>query len=149
MPSFVEPACTVSLAPSPNPVSQVAFHPTLPLLLLQTSDRTINTLRIRTREEVEAKRGRRQKREREKGRKKEDQAVAIEDEADGEAGPVKWEDRLQAWSTIRTNAKIRSFDLGDSVMEGKSIISVSDSSLLTPSHVNARTDPRGSVEQLA
>ena len=103
------------------------------MILLHTSERSINVLRIRSEEEVSAKQARRKKREREKGRKKgaEDANVIGETELDG-GGEIKWSDRIQGWCTIRTNAKIRAFSLAteDSV-SSKSGISVSIAKGLT------------------
>ena len=97
---------------SSQPVSQIAFHPTQPVILLQTSDRSTTVLRLRTEEEIAAKRARRKKRDREKGRKKGEKGEEAAEEQVEETAEVKWEDRLQTLCVVRANAKVKSFALG-------------------------------------
>lgn len=82
------------------------------MILLQTSERATTILRLRTEEEVAAKRARRKKREKEKGKKKggEPEQNGVKDGED-EVGPIKWEERVVEWCTIRANAKVKSFAL--------------------------------------
>ncbi|KAK1922326.1 putative WD-repeat protein [Papiliotrema laurentii] len=134
LPTLVQPLCTLPLPASSSPIIQIAFHPSQPLILLQTSDRVTTVLRLRTEEEVAAKRARRKKRDREKGRKKGDEGAEQEnDEADDQ--PVKWEERVQAWCIVRSNAKVKSFSLGPedaSVKGGISLLlALSNNSLET------------------
>lgn len=113
---MIQPLATLSLPTSSSPVSQIAFHPNLPLILLQTSDKAVVALRIRHAEEVQAKQARRKKRDKEKKDKKKDQGVDVKEEAADHlpSGEVKWEDRVTLLCTVRANAKIRSFALSDS-----------------------------------
>lgn len=133
--------CNIPLPSSNQPISQLSFHATLPLILLQTSDRATTVLRIRSLEEVAAKRARRKKREKEKGKKKGGKA-AVEDDEDGAADPegaaqvddVKWEERLTSWCVVRANAKVRSFCLpSDNSLSVKGDISVSSGFTLVQS----------------
>lgn len=100
------------LPASSHPVSQLEFHPTLPVILAQTSDRTTAVLRLRSEEEVAAKRARRKKREREKSKKK---GTVTEEEADvnspAPTEEIKWEDRVTTWCVVKANAKVKSFSL--------------------------------------
>lgn len=102
--------CSLPLPTSTHAVSQIAFHPSLPLIFAQTTDKTTAVLRLRSEEEVAAKRARRAKRNREKGKKK----GAAEEDVDADAetdGPVAWADRVTTWCVLRANAKVRSFAL--------------------------------------
>lgn len=90
-------------------IGQVAYHPTENILAVQTTERTIEVLRIRTEEEVRRKAARRRKREKEK---KEKQGLANGYEKDSEGPQLTWKDRLASWVIIRTPSKIRSFDFG-------------------------------------
>lgn len=114
--------CTLPLPTSSQPITQIQFHPSQPLILLQTSERATTVLRIRSEEEVAAKRARRKKRDREKTKKK--GAAAVEENELEDASPVKWEERIQAWCIIRSNAKVRSFDLGPAETSAKGGIPV-------------------------
>ncbi|TXT15782.1 hypothetical protein VHUM_00285 [Vanrija humicola] len=101
----------VPLPASQHAVTQLAFHPTLPLIFAQTSDKTTAVLRIRSEEEVAAKQARRKKRDREKKKKTkgaatEEEAEANEPAADAE---IKWEDRVTTWCVVKANAKVKSF----------------------------------------
>lgn len=110
LPKLVNSLCTVPLPPSTHPVSQLEFHPTLPVILAQTSDRTTAVLRLRSEEEVAAKRARRKKRDREKSKKK----GVTEEEADVNSpanDEIKWEDRVTTWCVVKANAKVKSFSL--------------------------------------
>ncbi|WVQ82103.1 hypothetical protein IAT38_004231 [Cryptococcus sp. DSM 104549] len=115
LPSLVKPLCTLPLPSSSHPITQIAFHPTLPLLLLQTSDRSVAVIRLRTEEEVSAKRARRKKRDREKKKKGKGDAKVQgeEEEEDNDNEEVKWEERVTTWCTVRANAKIKSFSFAD------------------------------------
>ncbi|KAL7420607.1 beta transducin [Cryptotrichosporon argae] len=131
LPTLVRPLCTLPLPPSTQPVSQIACHPTLPLILAQTSDRTTSVLRLRTEEEVAAKRARRKKREREKGKKK--GAADAEEAADPAAEEVKWEERVTTWCVVRANAKVKSFSLApeDAAKGASLLLALSNNSLET------------------
>lgn len=102
------PVCSLPLPTSTHAVSQLAFHPSLPLIFAQTTDKTTAVLRLRSEEEVAAKRARRAKRNREKGKKK---GVTEEEVEANDLGPVAWEDRVTTWCVIKANAKVRSFAL--------------------------------------
>ncbi|BEJ00040.1 hypothetical protein CcaverHIS631_0410820 [Cutaneotrichosporon cavernicola] len=118
LPKLVLPLCTVPLPPSTHPVSQLAFHPTLPVILAQTSERTTAVLRLRSEEEVAAKRARRRKRDREKSKKK---GVDVEEEAMNEE-PIAWEDRVTTWCVVKANAKVKSFSLGEDGAKSMSLL---------------------------
>lgn len=117
LPKLILPITTLPLPSTTTPISQISFHPNLALILLQTSDRTVVALRIRSSEEVQAKQARRKKREKEKKEKKDRAGVNGDDgEVNGEngiGGAVRWEDRIAVLCTVRANAKIRSFALSD------------------------------------
>jgi U3 small nucleolar RNA-associated protein 12 len=76
------------------------------LIAVQTTERTVEVLRLRTEEEIRKKAARRRKREKEK---RKDGAADVNGTADKEA---TWKDRLASWIIIRTPGKIRSFDFG-------------------------------------
>lgn len=88
-------------------IAQVAYHPTENILAVQTTERTIEVLRIRTEEEIKKKAARRRKREKEKKEKK---GLANGDEE--VVSEPTWKDRLASWVTIRASSKIRSIDFG-------------------------------------
>ncbi|EIW66132.1 hypothetical protein TREMEDRAFT_72445 [Tremella mesenterica DSM 1558] len=157
--TFVKPLCSLPLPSNTQPISQISFHPTLPLLLLQNGERTITVLRIRTEEEVGAKRARRKKREREKGKKKQLPLLASatnksgltekgddvgeegvekgteggEEEEGDDGDQVKWEEKLTSLCVVRTNAKIRSFAFDEEVGKGgvSVLVQLSNNSLET------------------
>lgn len=62
---------------------------------------------------MNAKRARRKKRDREKGKKKgaDDSEAAVVEVKEEDSGEVKFEERVQAWCTVRANAKVKSFSL--------------------------------------
>ncbi len=109
---------TISLT---NSIQSLSFHPNprIPLLFMQTTDKSVTVLRIRSEEELEAKKARRRKREREKATKKAKGGVTSnggEDmEVDGEGADEKsngtWVDRITDWCIIRAGGKIRSVSL--------------------------------------
>ncbi|ORY22394.1 putative WD-repeat protein [Naematelia encephala] len=108
LPTLIRSLCTVPLPSSNQPISQIEFHPTLPLIFLQTSERTTSVIRMRSEEEVESKRNRRKKRDREKEKKKGGE-VAVTVNGNDEVTEIKWEERVTTWCTIRANAKVKSF----------------------------------------
>lgn len=97
-------------------IAQIQYHPTERILALQTTEKTIEILRLRSEEEIRKKVARRRKREKEKRDKKKggaakgDTTLTAEEEA--AIKEPTWKDRLASWITIRTNGKIRSFDFG-------------------------------------
>ncbi|WRT69934.1 uncharacterized protein IL334_006925 [Kwoniella shivajii] len=113
LPTLIQPLAILPLPSSTHPISQIDFHPTLPLLLLQTTDKNIVILRLRSEEEVNAKRARRKKREKEKGKKKSKSDVLEEEEEINENGSIQWEERITSWCVVRANSKIKSFALAD------------------------------------
>lgn len=140
-------------------IAQVAFHPTEHLLAVQTTDRTIEVLRLRTEEEIKKKAARRRKREKEKKREKksaEQDGMAVDGADDGEAdSQIKeptWKDRLASWITIRAPGKIRSFSFGLGNQNLKGEVSVSETYLLvigltTKLSVRSSSDYGRSVQQ--
>ncbi|ODO09357.1 hypothetical protein I350_02957 [Cryptococcus amylolentus CBS 6273] len=109
LPSLLVSLCSLPVSSSTHPISQISWHPTLPLLALQTTDRGVVIMRLRTEEEISAKRSRRKKRDREKKKKakgKDEKEDEVEEEDDE---PVKWEERVAVWCVVRANAKVKSF----------------------------------------
>lgn len=98
-------------------IAQISFHPSENLLAVQTTERTVEVLRLRTEEEIRKKIARRRKREKEKRKEKALKAgksIDNEEEA-GASSSVQeptWKDRLASWITIRAPGKIRSFHFG-------------------------------------
>nr|ODO01220.1 U3 small nucleolar RNA-associated protein 12 [Cryptococcus depauperatus CBS 7855] len=113
LPSVVQPLCALPLPSLAYPVSQISWHPTLPLLTLQTSERGVIVLRLRTEEELSAKRARRKKREREKKRKSDHKGKEDNKHAEVDEEPIEWKDRMAVWCAVRTNAKVKSFAFAD------------------------------------
>ncbi|KAH7104251.1 WD-repeat-containing protein [Auriculariales sp. MPI-PUGE-AT-0066] len=100
-PIFILPAGELSLS-SKQRVTQITFHDKQPFLAVQSNDKSVELLRIRTEEEVKKKRARRQKRAKEKG-----VAENIETADEGSApGPAEL---FKPFMVIRGKAKVRSF----------------------------------------
>ncbi|GAA97518.1 uncharacterized protein L969DRAFT_91431 [Mixia osmundae IAM 14324] len=83
-------------------IAQVSYHPSLPIIAFQTTERTVEIVRLRSDAEIKRKAARRRRREADKKSK-----VAGEEESE----PVQqeWRDRLAPWSIVRASGKIRSF----------------------------------------
>ena len=105
--NIVKSLCNLPLPASPQPILQSTFHPYLPLLFLQTADRSITICRLRSVEEIRTKRTRRKKREKEKVTKR--GLVDHDGESEDDIGAIGWEERLVILCTVRANAKIKSF----------------------------------------
>lgn len=133
LPALITSVCTLPLPSSTHPISQMAWHPALPLLSLQTSDRGVAILRLRTEEEVSAKRARRKKRDREKKKKGKGDKQKEEDKEEDETDePVKWEERVAVWCMVRANAKVKSFAFAnENVVSVKGGVSVSDNEFVS------------------
>jgi hypothetical protein len=86
------------------------------MLYVQTADKAITVLRIRTAEEMAAKKLRRKKREREKAKAKGGEDVDNVEEEDDEVveSGNEWIARITGWCVVRASGKIRSFSLVDS-----------------------------------
>lgn len=96
-------------------IAQIQYHPTENILAVQTTEKVIEILRLRTEEEIRKKVARRRKREKEKKDKKKvvnGHTDAAAEEAESSIKDPTWKDRLASWIVIRTNGKIRSFDFG-------------------------------------
>jgi U3 small nucleolar RNA-associated protein 12 len=121
-----------------NRITQICFHPALPLFAFITNhEKSIEVYRVRSEEEIKKKLGRRKKREAEKKKKKkekgkEKQVEESEDERmelDKEIPKVRWEDRIELWLTVRPHSggkiKSLSWDLGQetSKKSGELIVS--------------------------
>lgn len=126
-------------------VTQVSFHPTLPVLAVLSSDKSIDVFRLRSEDELRKKMARRRRREREKqtaaqkskGKGKagiDDGVATVDDEnevddddtnktTDGAA--PEWRDRLAVWSVVRTGGKIRSFAFAPETAKTKGDLQVS------------------------
>ena len=105
-------------------IAQIQYHPNEKLIAVQTTEKTIEILRLRTEEEIRKKAARRRKREKEKKDKKrpaKGDASATEGPETEISTEPTWKDRLASWITIRTSGKIRSFDfgLGNRNLKGK------------------------------
>lgn len=127
--SLVEGLLPLSSISHAQRISQVAFHASENLLAVQTTDKTIEILRLRTEQEIRKKAARRRRREKEKKDKKSAERVNGDvDAAEAEETQVKdptWKDRLASWIIIRTPGKIRSFSfgLGNQNMKGEVTVS--------------------------
>ncbi|KDQ20509.1 hypothetical protein BOTBODRAFT_50600 [Botryobasidium botryosum FD-172 SS1] len=94
-------------------VTQITFHPSQPLLAIQSHDRSVEIFRVRTEEEVKKKQARRQKREKEKGKaKKKGEAQEMVD-AKSEEESVGLVDLFTPYLVVRASGKIRSFSFVD------------------------------------
>jgi U3 small nucleolar RNA-associated protein 12 len=101
------PLATISHA---QRISQVKFHPSMPYLAVQTGEKTVEVLRLRTAEEIKKKMIRRKKREREKKKEKGEADAEVAEKGDVEDKVPEWKDRLASWIVVRAGGKIRSFD---------------------------------------
>lgn len=99
-----------------TPITHLAFHPnpTIPLLVLQPTDRSVVVLRLRSEEELEAKRARRRKREKEKREKQGPDTEKATAEQDEEPQRNGWLDRVTDWCVVRAGGKVRGLSLVDS-----------------------------------
>jgi len=102
-----------------NPIQMLQFHPCATLhqhmIYIQTSDKAVTVLRIRTVEEMAAKQARRKKREREKAKAKAaeggaDDTANLDEDEETENGN-EWLARITGWCAVRSTGKIRSFSL--------------------------------------
>ncbi|CED82934.1 WD40-repeat-containing subunit of the 18S rRNA processing complex [Phaffia rhodozyma] len=115
LPVLIHPLSSVPLPTSSSPITNLAYHPTSPLLFVLTSDKTVSALRIRTDAEVDKKKARRKKREREK--KKDGAAAAADDEDKGEEKVTTWGDKFVLWCQIHSSSKIKSFSFSPDTEE--------------------------------
>ncbi|KAH7916206.1 WD-repeat-containing protein [Hygrophoropsis aurantiaca] len=96
-------------------VSQISFHPSEPYVAVQSHDRSIEIIRIRTEEEIKKKQARRKKRAKEKlekdhnGGKLKTTAKATEENADADE-EINLIDLFTPYLIVRATGKIRSFD---------------------------------------
>lgn len=98
---------TLPLA-SPHRVSQIAFHPTLPYVFVQSHDRSVEVFRVRTDEEIRKKHARRKKRaEAKTAMGKTENASAVAD--NGHIEKVELADLFVPYLVTRTTGKIKSF----------------------------------------
>lgn len=137
----IAPIAALSL-PSPNHthnITQISFHPTLPVLAIHSGERAVDVFRLRTEEELRKKLARRRRRDREKkekgkaagkgkGKGKAVEGEDDDDEMDGgddaENGEIEWRDRLAVWSTIRTSGKIRNFSFAPETQKSKGEVQI-------------------------
>jgi len=132
-------------------VTQIAFHPTQPLIYAQTSDKTTAVLRLRSEEEVAAKRARRKKRDREKNKKKGKTDEEEEIEVDAEEA-VPWGERVTTWCVVKANAKVRSFSLANDEHNAKQLgilLALSNNSLESYNVPSPSLSGKGSKSKLA
>lgn len=98
-------------------ISQLLFHPTQPYLAVQSHEKNIDILRVRTEEEIQKKMARRKRREREKAKTKASKGKPAEAEADnmdvdgdeGQPEEVSLVDLFTPYLVIRATGKVRSF----------------------------------------
>lgn len=110
---MISPITTIPLA-SRHRVSQIAFHPTQPYVAVQSHDRSVEVLRIRTEEEARKKLARRRKRAQEKKTKNKDSSATATMEIDAEEErDIQLVDLFTPHLIVRANGKIRSFDFSN------------------------------------
>ncbi|KAM0790814.1 hypothetical protein ACM66B_004659 [Microbotryomycetes sp. NB124-2] len=116
------PALSLPTTSHTHNIGQISFHPTLPILAVHSSERTIDVFRVRTEDELKKKLARRRKREREKkekkGKGKQDDGSDNDDDGPASEGS-EWRDRLAVWSIIRPSGKIRSFSFAPETAKAK------------------------------
>ncbi|KAI0069150.1 WD-repeat-containing protein [Artomyces pyxidatus] len=103
----IHPLSTLPLS-SQHRVSQITFHPTLPYLAIQSHDRSVEILRVRTEEEIRKKHARRRKRAKEKEAAKGKGKVEDQPEA-GTDEKIEVADLFTPYLIARATGKIRSF----------------------------------------
>jgi len=105
----INPVSTLPLS-SPHRVSQIAFHPTLPYLFVQSHDRSVEVFRVRTDDEIRKKHARRKKRAEAKAATgKGDTEHGVPDNGDTEK--VELADLFTPYLIVRATGKIKSFAL--------------------------------------
>src|SRR5258707_10220268 len=112
---MIFPISTLPLS-SRHRVSQIAFHPSQPFLVVQSHDRSVEIFHIRTEEEAIKMQARRKKRQREKRRGKgiDGEPESAEMEVDGDAETaVSITDLFTPYLVVRADGKIRSFCFPD------------------------------------
>ncbi|KAI0036042.1 WD-repeat-containing protein [Vararia minispora EC-137] len=110
-PQAILPAATLPLS-TQHRVHQIAHHPSLSYLAIQSQDRSVEVFRIRTEEEIRKKQVRRRKRAKEKGKE-------VEEEGGGGEGKVELVDRFMPYVIVRATGKIRSFCFPEERVEAK------------------------------
>ncbi|KAK4050757.1 beta transducin [Microbotryomycetes sp. JL221] len=118
-------------------ISQITLHPTLPVLAIHSSERTIDVFRVRTEQELKKKLARRKKRnkekqERDKSNKVVDQTkndnntddANQEEQEQDEQDEPEWKDRLAVWSIVRTTGKIKSFSFAPETLSNKGQVQI-------------------------
>jgi U3 small nucleolar RNA-associated protein 12 len=109
----IHPVSTLPLA-SPHRVSQIAFHPTLPYLFIQSHDRSVEVFRVRTDDEIRKKQARRKKRADAKAAMGKGKTVNnVLDNGDVEN--VELADLFAPYLVARATGKIKSFVLPEGV----------------------------------
>ncbi|KAI0307347.1 WD-repeat-containing protein [Multifurca ochricompacta] len=107
----IHPVSTLPLTSS-HRVSQIAFHPTLPYLFVQSHDRSVEIFRVRTDDEIRKKHARRKRRADAKGaRGKSDNVNNVPDSKDVEK--VELADLFTPYLVVRATGKIKSFALSE------------------------------------
>ncbi|KAI0254369.1 WD-repeat-containing protein [Lactifluus subvellereus] len=110
----IHPVSTLPLA-SPHRVSQIAFHPTLPYLFVQSHDRSVEVFRVRTDDEIRKKHARRKKRADTKAAMgKGEKANNVPDKGDVEK--VELADSFTPYLVVRATGKIKSFALPEGAL---------------------------------
>jgi U3 small nucleolar RNA-associated protein 12 len=105
----IHPVSTLPLA-SPYRVSQVAFHPTLPYLFVQSNERSVEVFRVRSDDDIRKKHARRKKRADAKAAL--GKGEKVNDVPDnGDAEKVELTDLFTPYLIVRATGKIKSFAL--------------------------------------
>ncbi|KAK4050815.1 beta transducin [Microbotryomycetes sp. JL201] len=122
------PALSLPTTSHTHNIGQITFHPTMPILAIHSSERTIDVFRVRTEEELKKKLARRRKREREKnekkGKGKQDEGSDEEQEPTSNGAGPEWRDRLAVWSIIRPAGKIRSFSFAPETAKARGDVQI-------------------------
>ena len=105
----IHPISTLPLA-SLYRVSQIAFHPTLPYLFVQSNERSVEVFRVRSGDDIRKKHARRKKRADAKAAMGKGEKVDdVPDNGDGEK--VELTDLFVPYLVVRATGKIKSFAL--------------------------------------
>ncbi len=109
----IHPLSTPPLA-SPYRVSQIAFHPTLPYLFVQSNERSVEVFRVRSDDDIRKKQARRKKRADAKAAMSKGEKV--NDILDNGAEEVELADLFTPYLIVRATGKIKSFALPEETL---------------------------------
>lgn len=142
-------------------ITEISFHPTQPYLAVQSHDKNIDILRVRTEDEIRKKIARRKRREREKSKAKAGKGKAAETEVDVDGmdqmevdgedqNEVSLVDRFTPYLVIRASGKVRSFSFSETENSSKGGVHVSLNKAFQIGDLNNSlcADPRGIGDEL-